>query len=636
MPDGVDRSIPGEPGAGTLYREARELAFELSLGGPAAPDRAQALWRRAEEAEVAHLAGPLRALAEALETGRSVEARLAQLEAVLGPAPEVAANPFASDPQLLADFFIEAREHLVNIEARLLELEQTPENAEAINSLFRSFHTLKGLAGFLEFNAIQEVAHEVETLLDLARNGQFRLDTGAIDSVLAARDYVERWLKQLENGAPTPPAATALLEEIRALARGESAAPAVAEAPEAKAPERVRSAAAETAQVRVNTAKLEYMVDMVGELVIAQAMLRHDEDLAALKAPRVQRNLSQLARVTAEVQKTAMAMRMVPIGQLFRRMTRLVRDLSHKSGKRAELEMFGEEVELDRTIVEELADPLVHMLRNSMDHGLEGPEERTAAGKAPIGWVALKARHQSGQILIEVSDDGRGLRRDRILAKALERGLVKSGEGLTDSEVYNLIFEPGFSTAERVTEVSGRGVGMDVVRKHVEKLRGRVDVDSEPGRGTRFTLRVPLTLAIIDGLVLKAGGERFILPISSVREMFRPTRERLFTVEGRREMALVREKLLPVVRLYQRFGLRPKSEDPCEGLMVVGEADGRPFCLLVDEMLGKQEVVIKSLGPVFRQVEGLAGGAVLGDGRVGLILEMSALAREQGHGGARV
>jgi two-component system, chemotaxis family, sensor kinase CheA len=636
MPDPVDRSNPGEPGAGTLYREARELAFELSLGGPAAPDRAKAMWRRAEEAEAADLAAPLRALAEALETGRSVEARLAQLEAVLAPAPEVAANPFASDPQLLADFFSEAREHLVNIEARLLELEQRPETAEAINSLFRSFHTLKGLAGFLEFNAIQEVAHEVETLLDLARNGQFRLDTGAIDSVLAARDYVERWLKQLEQGAPAPPAATALMEEIRALARGEGAAPAVTEVAEAKAPEQVRSAAAETAQVRVNTAKLEYMVDMVGELVIAQAMLRHDEDLAALKAPRVQRNLSQLARVTAEVQKTAMAMRMVPIGQLFRRMTRLVRDLSHKSGKRAELDMFGEEVELDRTIVEELADPLVHMLRNSMDHGLEGPEERTAAGKAPMGRVALKAWHQSGQILIEVSDDGRGLRRDRILAKALERGLVKSGEGLTDSEVYNLIFEPGFSTAERVTEVSGRGVGMDVVRKQVEKLRGRVDVDSEPGRGTRFTLRVPLTLAIIDGLVVKAGGERFILPISSVREMFRPTREKLFSVEGRRELALVREKLLPVVRLYQKFGLRPKSEDPCEGLMVVGEADGRPFCLLVDEMLGKQEVVIKSLGPVFRQVEGLAGGAILGDGRVGLILEMSALAREQGHGGARV
>ncbi len=364
---------------------------------------------------------------------------------------------------------------------------------------------------------------------------------------------------------------------------------------------------------------------MVGELMIAESMLHHNPDLGESRSPRVQRDLSQLARVTAEVQKTAMAMRMVPIGTLFRRMTRLVRDLARKSGKSAELELHGEDVELDRTIVEELADPLVHMLRNALDHGLESPADREAAGKPAAGKVRLKAAHQAGQIVIEISDDGRGLDRSRILAKAVQRGLVSADANLSDSEVYHLIFEPGFSTAERVTDVSGRGVGMDVVRKHIGRLRGRIDIASTLGHGTVFTLRVPLTLAIIDGLVTIVGGVRYIVPIFAVREMFRPTPERLFSVEGRGEMVLVRERLLPVVRLSRRLGIEAKSEDPCEGVMIVGESEDRQYCLLVDELAGKQEVVIKSLGPTFGEVRGVAGGAILGDGRVGLILDLATL-----------
>ena len=653
--DGV-REPYGNPAR--VYQEARELAFQLSLtnegigeDASGGEQRARRLAGKATTAGAPELEAPLLEVAGALAGGGGIAASLRRLDAVLAEAadfdaapatPPVVLNEFAQDPQLLADFILEAREHLSNIEAQLLVIEQAPANTEAIHSLFRSFHTLKGLAGFLELRAIQKVTHEVETLLDLARNGKFRLRADSIDHILAARDYVERWLKCLEAqpGAVQPPAtARELIETIQALARGEEepAPPPPAAGTETE-PEPVggkpvaAGASSEASMVKVNTGKLEYLVDMVGELVIAQSMLRHDEDLAGLKAPRVQRNLAQLARVTAEVQKTAMAMRMVPIGQLFRKMARLVRDLSRKSGKRAELETAGEEVELDRTIVEELADPLVHMLRNSADHGLETPEERAATGKPATGRVWLKAWHQSGQILIEVGDDGRGLNRARILAKAVERGLATEGAALADSEVYGLIFEPGFSTAEKVTEVSGRGVGMDVVRKKIEKLRGRIEVTSEPGVGTKFLLRVPLTLAIIDGLVVKVGQDRFIVPISSVREMFRPTAEVLFTIEGRREMALVREKLLPVVRLHRRFGIPPRSENPCEGLLIVGEADGQPFCLLVDDMVGKQEVVIKSLGPIFQRVEGLAGGAILGDGRVGLILELSTLLKEGSHG----
>ncbi|WP_228486554.1 chemotaxis protein CheA [Paludibaculum fermentans] len=569
------------------------------------------------------------------------------------------AQALNQDPQLVEDFLVEAREHLANIEARLLEIEQGAHTPETLNSAFRSFHTLKGLAGFLEYNVIQEVAHEVESLLDLARNDALQLNGPIVDVVLQSGDFLASCLRSIEVNklkAEPPPMEdpAALLDRIRQAAATPQGLEGAAdedledrdtslamERPKAGGlePSRESSTGSDAAQlepaagpkrseaslVKIETGKLEYLVEMVGELMIAESMLHHNPDLGEARSPRVQRDLSQLARVTAEVQKTAMAMRMVPIGTLFRRMTRLVRDLARKSGKSAELELHGEDVELDRTIVEELADPLVHMLRNALDHGLESPADREAAGKPAAGKVRLKAAHQAGQIVIELSDDGRGLDRGRILAKAVQRGLVSADANLSDSDVYHLIFEPGFSTAEKVTDVSGRGVGMDVVRKHVSRLRGRIEIASALGQGTTFTLRVPLTLAIIDGLVTIVGGVRYIVPIFAVREMFRPTPERLFSVEGRGEMVLVRERLLPVVRLSRRLGIEAKSEDPCEGVMIVGESEDRQYCLLVDELAGKQEVVIKSLGPTFGEVRGVAGGAILGDGRVGLILDLATL-----------
>ena len=556
------------------------------------------------------------------------------------------------DPELLSEFLVEAREHLSNIESRLLEFDQGTSTPETLHSAFRSFHTLKGLAAFLEFGILQKVAHEVETVLDRARNEELQITPDVVDVILAASDYIAAWLNHISAVAdgrsseePSSPgeligqvetaASKALAEHGEALAPEplESCAPPLPsnEEPELKPSKQGGTPALDTIKreessvVKVATAKLEYLVDMVGELVIAESLLHHNPDLAAVKTPRVQRDLAHLGRVTAEVQKTAMAMRMVPVGQLFRRMIRLVRDLGRKSGKKAELELLGEDVELDRRLVEELSDPLVHMIRNSMDHGLEDPAERVAAGKPETGKIRLAARHQAGEIHIEIADDGRGLNRERILAKALERGLVAPGEQLSDSEINHLIFRPGFSTAERVTDVSGRGVGMDVVWKHLDHLRGRAEIRSTPGQGTRFLLRLPLTLAIIDGLVVLCGEERYIVPIFSVREMFRPTPESIFTVQGRGEMVLVREQLLPLVRLKHRLDLPSGVEDPCKGLIIVGESEARQFCLLVDALAGKQEVVIKSLGPQFAQIQGLAGGAILGDGRVGLILDLSAL-----------
>ena len=567
-----------------------------------------------------------------------------QAETAGAAPPAYQPNELNQDPQMIQDFLVEAREHLTNVEGRLLEIEQGVHTAETLNSAFRSFHTLKGLAGFLDFAVLQEVAHEVESLLDLARNGNLVLGPATVDVVLQSGDYLGVWLNYIESSSmgragSIPADHTPLVSRIRAAAVPDATAePEAGASPDpgedsSASPAVVPTGArrSESAVVKVDTSKLEYLVDMVGELVIAQSMLRHNPEIGGVRSPRLQRDIAHLTRVTAEVQKTAMAMRMVPIGQLFRRMTRLVRDLARKSGKQAELELIGEDVQLDRNIVEELADPLVHMLRNSLDHGLEGPDERLASGKPAAGRVRLKASHQAGLIVIELSDDGRGLNRQKILKKAIERGVVQPDAQLSDSEIYHLIFEPGFSTAEKVTDVSGRGVGMDVVRRNINKLRGRIEIISSSGTGTTFLLKLPLTLAIIDGLVVVVGQDRYIVPIFAVREMFRPVRENLFTVEGRGEMAMVRQKLLPVVRLSRRLGVPARSEDPCEGLMIVGESDNKTFCLLVDELAGKQEVVIKSLGVTFQDVRGIAGGAILGDGRVGLILDLPTLVGGSAH-----
>ncbi|MEO7142457.1 MAG: chemotaxis protein CheA [Bryobacteraceae bacterium] len=559
----------------------------------------------------------------------------------------------AQDPELIADFLLESREHLSAIEASLLVLERDPEDREAIHAAFRSFHTIKGLAGFLEFTGIHQVAHEVETALDLARDGQLRIGARVIDVILEAADYVAQFLKSLEaplDGRPPmdPGGNSPLIARVRDLqsipekpgsagaiaeqATGEERvaadlgvlAQSTALAPPAVAEEIPRAEARGPAarSVKVDTRKLDYLVDMVGEMVIAQSLVSHDPSLERLSRPALTRNLTQLARITEEVQRTAMALRMVPVGQLFHKMTRVVRDLARKTGKQAELEMVGGDTELDRNLVEELGDPLMHMIRNSLDHGIESPSERMERGKPPVGRVRLAASHQAGHILVEVSDDGRGLNRERILRKAESNGLVKPGAHLSDTDIFHLIFQPGFSTAQAVTDVSGRGVGMDVVRRHVQKLRGRIEIRSTAGRGATFYLKLPLTLAIIDGLVVGVGGQRYILPVFAVREVLQPVAGMLSTVENRAEVAQVRGALLPVVRLYRRFAVTPRSEQALDGVLIVAESANRRFALLVDEVIGKQEVVIKSLGETMQNIPGIAGGAILGDGRVGLILDL--------------
>jgi two-component system chemotaxis sensor kinase CheA len=379
--------------------------------------------------------------------------------------------------------------------------------------------------------------------------------------------------------------------------------------------------------VKLDTEKLDSLVNLVGELVIAQSMVVQNPEVQSINSLQLLRCLRQLSRVTTELQRNAMSLRMVPIRNLFQKMGRLVRDLGVSQNKQVQLVLEGEETELDRNIVEKMGDPLIHMIRNSVDHGLEGPDERLANGKPAMGTVRLSASHQRGGIVIRIQDDGRGLNTDRILAKAVERGLVRPNAGLSESEIHALIFLPGFSTAEAITDLSGRGVGMDVVRGNIESLRGKVEIESVFGKGTTFTILLPLTLAIIDGLLVGVGEDRYIIPTLSVRESFRPRPGMVSTVHERGEMVTVRGKQTPVLRLGRFLGSPSKATRPEDGIIVVVESGDTARGLLVDELIGKQEVVIKSLGPAFERQNLAAGGAVLGDGWVALILDVDTLVK---------
>jgi two-component system chemotaxis sensor kinase CheA len=377
--------------------------------------------------------------------------------------------------------------------------------------------------------------------------------------------------------------------------------------------------------VKVDTIKLDSLIDLVGEMVIAQSLVVQNEELVGIQSEKLVRDLSQLSRISKDLQRSAMALRMVPIRATFQKMNRLVRDLSVKLGKQVELVTEGEDTELDRTIVEEISDPLVHMIRNSVDHGIEMPEDRIKKGKPAKGTISLKAFHRGGNIVIEIRDDGAGLNKERICAKALEQGLIGKDESLSENEIFKLIMRPGFSTAEKVTDVSGRGVGMDVVRGNIDRLRGKIDIQSTSGQGSCFSIYLPLTLAIIDGLLVGIGNHRYILPTLSVCESFQPTAGMIQTVQGRGETVSVRGRLRPLLRLSEHLGIAPSSTDPTHSIVVVVESGSDARCILVDQLLGKQEVVIKSMGETFRASQCVAGAAILGDGRIGLILDPQAL-----------
>lgn len=387
-----------------------------------------------------------------------------------------------------------------------------------------------------------------------------------------------------------------------------------------------QSKKADTTSIRVDTAKIDKLINLVGELVITQSML---SDLGSRfdmsQLPVLLERITQLERNTREIQERVMGIRMLPIGTAFSRFPRLVRDLSAKAGKKIQLVLSGEETELDKTVIEAIGDPLTHLVRNSADHGLEPPEERLANNKPELGTIRLNAFHEGGNICITVEDDGRGLNREKILAKAIKQGLVSESDKLTDDQIWALIFKPGFSTADKVTDVSGRGVGMDVVKRNIEGLGGTVAIKTTPGKGTTFTLKLPLTLAIIDGMTVRVGDETYIVPLLSILESLQPAAGSIKTVLGKGELVNVRGTYLPMIRLYETFSLKPEHTEPGDAIVLILEAEGERVAVMVDEIVGQQQVVIKSMEQNFHKVEGIAGATILGDGRVGFILDVRGL-----------
>jgi len=577
------------------------------------------------------------------------------------------------DIQILGDFVVESMENLETIEINLVNLEDNPSDPETINAIFRPFHTIKGVSGFLNLKKINRLSHSTENLLDSARQGEFKINDAIVDTILSSVDILKQMVGNVEaalaSGEPNlegdidvePTISmveiakkTALEENVpigeRLIEKGklkdeelEGGLEKQKQTPQKKigtifiedkvveskevisALRDQKRAGISELQVKVDTKKLDNLIDLTGELVISQSMIRQNALIRGINDQQLSQNFSQLNQIVSSLQKTTMSMRMVPIKATFQKMVRLVRDLARTTGKKVSLEMSGEDTEIDRNVVDELYEPMVHMIRNSVDHGLETPAERKAAGKSEKGQVQLRAYHKGGNIIIEIQDDGKGLNKERILEKATASGLVDSDAPLTESEIFQLIFHPGFSTAKKVTDVSGRGVGMDVVKKGIEKLHGRVEVQSLEKKGTTVIISLPLTLAIIEGMVVRVGRERYIVPTMAILESFRPKKEDYFTVKGKGEMVMARGNLIPMIRLDNLFGIEGDSQTPWDGLVVVVENKEEQRGLLLDELLGQEEIVIKSLGEALKRTKGLAGGAILGDGRVGLILDIAGL-----------
>jgi len=593
----------------------------------------------------------------------------------------------ACDPSLMTDFINESREHLHTAETVLLELETDPSNKENLNTIFRAWHTIKGVAGFLGLKEIAILAHKMESRMDLARKGELVLDSGPIDIFLETNDCLKAFVDNVETAmkgsdyvvpeafepsmlklsgplssgiaskpdhqaAPDKKVGEILVESgaasaqqvgmaLQKQAEGDNrkigeilldeAVPARAVGNALAAQNMARKSIEETIRVPVN--RIDQLVDSIGEAVIAQSMINASPLLMQVADQALHTKIAHANTILRQIQELAMSLRMVSIKSTFQKMARLARDLSKKCDRDINFVTEGEDTELDKSVVENIGDPLIHMIRNSIDHGIEPHEERAASGKPLRAMVKLRAFHRAGSIFIEVSDDGKGLDRDAIFAKGVSRGLCKEDSNLSEQEIFQFIFLPGFSTAKVVTDVSGRGVGMDVVRRNIEALRGSVEISSVKGQGTTFSIRLPLTLAIVDGMIVRSGEDKFILPTLAIIESLKPAPEQLQTVMGKGRLISVRGELITLVHLGGLLSRCAEKWDIATGIiMIVEDMLGKKLGLQLDEIIGQQQVVIKSLGEGMHDIPGVTGGAIMSDGAVSLILDVGAIVKLAGEG----
>ena len=533
--------------------------------------------------------------------------------------------------EILREFHSEAQEILVGLEEDMVRLEREPGNRDLVNRIFRAMHTLKGNSAFLGFNKMTSVSHEAEHVLNKIRNGSLSLTTELMDALLASVDTVKALVREITEGQDHVEIdrTIALLQQaLNAVSNGEgeTEAPVQTESSDVEA-----ASLKETTMIRVEVQRLDDLMNLIGELVIGRNQLHqvridlertHEGDSLVGDLNRVS---GQISLVSSELQEAVMKARMVPIRNVFNRFPRMVRDLARDAEKVVDLVVNGHETELDRSLIEKVWDPLVHLIRNAIDHGLESAAERQAAGKPERCQVILSARQEGSHIVISVEDDGRGIDAARVLAKARRLGLVNSDENLSEHEIINLIFSPGFSTKDEVTDVSGRGVGLDVVKTNLKRLNGLIDVTTVKGVGTRFTLKIPLTLAIVQALLIQVENEVAAIPLSSVVETVRLLPEELHTVHLR-PVLRIRDQVIPLLWLHDLFGA-PRPDGRRFNAIIVGLAEER-VALGVDGLLGQQEVVVKSIGSYLGDIKGIAGATILGDGRVVMILDVAALIDE--------
>ncbi len=605
--------------------------------------------------------------------------------------------------EILDSFLVETKEILEKLDQDLLQIEQSPDDKELINTVFRAFHTVKGTSGFLGFDQMMEITHKCEDVLNKIRKGELQITSPLMDVIFASYDIMKELIARLDNGSMEPVEMDDTLARLLVIAEGDGTAPApraqenhddlppeiaaqIAElmrqdAPQPAAqasrpvldagedrdeeagatdelseqtaedraveelaaapqgPQKQKAAAVRTTEkaadnnIRVDVQRLDNLMNLVGELVLGRNRLSQitnqyaQENEGSIVAKDLSETNSQIDFITTELQTAIMKTRMVPIGKVFNKFPRVVRDLAKETEKEIDLEIIGEETELDKSIIDEINDPLVHLVRNAADHGVEKPEARRAKGKDGRGKIVLKAENEGNTIVISIRDDGNGMNPEILKAKAVEKGVITEAEAkeMTRHDALNLIFAPGFSTAAKVTNVSGRGVGMDVVKTNVQKLKGVIEIESELGKGSTITIKLPLTLAIIQGLLVTVRDNTFAVPLSSVLEVVRIRKNEIYTMSGN-EVIRLRDKVLPLARLDNLLVVNGDTIDDREWMYVVVIALAeKNLGLVVDSLLGQKEVVIKSLGEYFSKSRGIAGSTILGDGRVIMIVDVNEL-----------
>ncbi|MCO4782567.1 MAG: chemotaxis protein CheA [Candidatus Cloacimonetes bacterium] len=586
-------------------------------------------------------------------------------------------------PEMIEVFVQEADDTLKIFEADILILNQFPDSEDCIQEAFREIHSMKGNAGFLGYKDVERVSHKAENLLeDIAEKNKVMNEEicevllevsdilkaqvvlisngedSKIDNLQAILDKLDRVSGiEPQNSIQEPikediTSKTSIHEPVnednepsfeKAIEKPSSSkqnvpAPAiesivektsVTEKPVPKKPKPKPKGNTKTEvkrqDIRVDLAKLDQLIDLVGELVIAEAMVINNPDLKGLDLENFEKAARHLSKISRDLQDTTLSIRMVPVAATFKKMIRLVHDLERKSHKKIQLLLSGEETEIDKTLIEQVSDPLVHIIRNSADHGIQTPEERRSHGKSETGTISLSAKHEEGEVWIIVEDDGQGLNRNKILQKAIEKDVISADDQLSDHEVWQLVFEPGFSTADQVSDISGRGVGMDVVRRNIEKLKGKIEIQNSPGVGCKMILKIPLTLAIIEGMLVEVGSRYYTVPLLSIRESLKPTKDNIHINPDGQEILSLRDSLIPIVRLHKLHKLEAKYDKLEDGILVIVESRKDIYALFVDALHGQHQTVIKPLSDYVGDIRGVSGCTILGNGDISLILDASTL-----------